>query len=311
LPKYLEETKAERANLGKNMDEARGLGALLAAAEMIGAKNIREGAKASTKAFVGEVSRVAKENKEADRLLRQSEIQLATASELYNNGMTDKAIAEADKGRSAKARAAELKAGVAGDTAKMYSQLQNTQLGKDATIAAANISAKAHRDTANKPGQLERMVSDYEQRLGRKLTAEEYVKATEKIGAASYGAKYTGPDTTFANSAKFQKDLADRTEMLRLQKSMPGKTQAEIDAIDSQIEAERQKLVEEYRATIASGVTSKAAPGTPAPGKSVADVGRTPDAEAVNMLKSNPSTQNRKYFDDVFGAGAAAKVLGR
>jgi hypothetical protein len=40
-------------------------------------------------------------------------------------------------------------------------------------------------------------------------------------------------------------------------------------------------------------------------------VGRTPDAEAVNMLKSNPSTQNRKYFDDVFGAGAAAKVLGR
>jgi len=260
LPKYLEETKAERANLGKNMDEARGLGALLAAAEMIGAKNIREGAKASTKAFVGEVSRVAKENKEADRLLRQSEIQLATASELYNNGMTDKAIAEADKGRSAKARAAELKAGVAGDTSKMYSQLQNTQLGKDATIAAAKISAQAHRDTANKPGQLERMVSDYEQRLGRKLTAEEYVKATEKIGAASYGAKYTGPDTTFANSAKFQKDLADRTKMLQLQKSMPNKTQAEIDAIDSQIEAERQKLVEEYRATIASGVTSKAAP---------------------------------------------------
>jgi hypothetical protein len=260
LPKYLEETKAERANLGKNMDEARGLGALLAAAEMIGARNFREGAKASTKAFVGEVSRVAKENKEADRLLRQSEIQLATASELYNNGMTDKAIAEADKGRSAKARAAELKAGVAGDTAKMYSQLQNTQLGKDATIAAANISAKAHRDTANKPGQLERMVSDYEQRLGRKLTAEEYVKATEKMGAASYGAKYTGPDTTFTNSAKFQKDLADRTKMLQLQKSMPNKTQAEIDAIDSQIEAERQKLVEEYRATIASGVTSKAAP---------------------------------------------------
>jgi hypothetical protein len=262
LPKYLEETKAERANLGKNTEEAKGLGALLAAAEMVGARNIREGARASTKAFVGEVSRVAKENKEADRLLRQSEIQLATASELYNNGMTDKAIAEADKGRAAKARAAELKAGVAGDTSKMYAQLQNTQLGKDATIAAANISAKAHRDTANKPGQLERMVSDYEQRLGRKLTADEYVKATEKIGAASYGAKYTGPDTTFANSAKFQKDLADRTKMLQLQKSMPGKTQAEIDTLDGQIEAERQKLVEEYRATIASGVTSKAAPDT-------------------------------------------------
>jgi hypothetical protein len=50
--------------------------------------------------------------------------------------------------------------------------------------------------------------------------------------------------------------------MLQLQKSMPGKTQAEIDTLDGQIEAERQKLVEEYRATIASGVTSKAAPDT-------------------------------------------------
>jgi hypothetical protein len=311
LPKYLEETKAERANLGKNMDEARGLGALLAAAEMIGAKNIREGAKASTKAFVGEVSRVAKENKEADRLLRQSEIQLATASELYNNGMTDKAIAEADKGRTAKARAAELKAGVAGDTAKMHSQLQNTQLGKDATIAAANISAKAHRDTANKPGEFERMLGDYEKRMGRKLTPTEYKEAMAEIGAARYGARYTGPDKTFENDAKFQKDLTDRTEMLMLQKSMPGKTPEEIAVLDGQIEAERQKLIEEYRQTRASGITSKAAPGTPAPGKSVADVGRTPDAEAVNMLKSNPSTKNRKYFDDVFGAGAAAKVLGR
>jgi hypothetical protein len=109
------------------------------------------------------------------------------------------------------------------------------------------------------------MVSDYERRLGRKLTADEYVKATEKMGAASYGSKYTGPDTTFANDAKFQKDLSDRTKMLQLQKSMPNKTQAEVDAIDSQIEAERQKLIEEYRQTRASGITSKATPGAAAP----------------------------------------------
>ena len=182
------------------------------------------------------------------------------------------------------------------------------QLGKDATIAAANISAKAHRDTANKPGQLERMVADYEKRIGRKLTADEYVQATEKMGAASYGAKYTGPDTTFANDAKFQKDLSDRTEMLRLQKSMPGKTQAEVDAIDSQIEAERLKLIEEYKRTRASGVTSKAAPG--AASADVSRVGRTPPPAAIDMLKSAPSAQNRRDFDKIFGPGAAAKVLG-
>jgi len=307
LPKYLEETKAERANLGKNMDEARGLGALLAAAEMIGAKNIREGAKASTKAFVGEVSRVAKENKEADRLLRQSEIQLATASELYNNGMTDKAIAEADKGRTAKARAAELKAGVAGDTSKMYAQLQNTQLGKDATIAAANISAKAHRDTANKPGQLERMVSDYEQRLGRKLTADEYVQATEKMGAASYGAKYTGPDKSLEQATGIQKLVKDDPRVgaveleLLMAKGDPAKT-AQLEQKLATITAEVQQEV----INRAKNIKDKS--GAPA---DASRVGRTPDAEAVNMLKSNPSTQNRKYFDDVFGAGAAAKVLGR
>ena len=42
----------------------------------------------------------------------------------------------------------------------------------------------------------------------------------------------------------------------------------------------------------------------------VSRVGKTPDPEAVNILKSAPSAQNRKYFDDVYGAGAAAKVLG-
>lgn len=306
LPKYLEETKAERANLGKNMDEARGLGALLAAAEMVGAKNIREGARASTKAFVGEVSRVAKENKEADRLLRQSEIQLATASELYNNGMTDKAIVEADKGRTAKARAAELKAGVAGDTSKMYAQLQNTQLGKDATIAAANISAKTQREIANKPGQLERMVSDYEKRIGRKLTAEEYVQATEKMGAASYGAKYTGPDKSLEQATGIQKLIKDDPRVgaveleLLMAKGDPVKT-AQLEQKLATITAEVQQEV----INRAKNIKDKS--GAPA---DVSRVGKTPDPEAVNILKSAPSAQNRKYFDDVYGAGAAARVLG-
>jgi hypothetical protein len=306
LPKYLEETKAERANLGKNMDEARGLGALLAAAEMIGARNFREGAKASTKAFVGEVSRVAKENKEADRLLRQSEIQLATASELYNNGMTDKAIAEADKGRSAKARAAELKAGVAGDTSKMYSQLLNTQLGKDATIAAANISAKAHRDTANKPGQLERMVSDYEQRLGRKLTADEYVQATEKMGAASYGAKYTGPDKSLEQATGIQKLVKDDPRVgaveleLLMAKGDPVKT-AQLEQKLATITAEVQQEV----INRAKNIKDKS--GAPA---DASRVGRTPPPAAIDMLKKDPSADNRRYFDQTFGPGAAAKVLG-
>jgi hypothetical protein len=138
-------------------------------------------------------------------------------------------------------------------------------------IAAMN--QQVQRETMNKPGEFERMLSDYEKRMGRKLTPAEYKEAMAEIGAARYGARYTGPDKTFENDAKFQKDLTDRTEMLRLQKSMPGKTQAEIEVLDRQIEMERQKLIEEYRNTRASGLTSKTAPGAapaaaPAPASS-------------------------------------------
>jgi len=89
LAPYLEETKAERQKLksGKDMDQAQGLGALLAAAKMIGAPNLYKGAEGAIEAFAGEVNRVKKDNKEAERLLRASEIQLATAAQARKEGL--------------------------------------------------------------------------------------------------------------------------------------------------------------------------------------------------------------------------------
>jgi hypothetical protein len=91
LAPYLAETKAEREKLksGKAMDEAQGLGALLAAAKMIGAPNLYKGAEGAIEAFAGEVNRVKKDNKEAERLLRSSEIQLATAAQARKEGTID------------------------------------------------------------------------------------------------------------------------------------------------------------------------------------------------------------------------------
>jgi hypothetical protein len=34
-----------------------------------------------------------------------------------------------------------------------------------------------------------------------------------------------------------------------------------------------------------------------------------PPAEAISLLKQDPSEQNKKYFDEQFGKGAAAKAL--
>jgi hypothetical protein len=156
-PKYLEEVKAERTALPEKMESDKGLAFAMASLKLLSRKKgkgesqkdqLISGLGEAGEAFVGEIGRLKKEHKEADRLLRQSEIQLATADQLYNNGMTDKAMAKVDQAQAAKARAAELHAGVAGETSKMYAQLENTRLGKEASLEAAKISAGASLQAA-------------------------------------------------------------------------------------------------------------------------------------------------------------------
>jgi hypothetical protein len=145
---YLEEVKAERANLGKNTDEAKGLGALLAAAEMIGAKNFREGASKSVKAFTGEVARVAKETKEAKDRLRQSEITLATAQQARKEGMVGKATALEDKAESQRLEGLKLKIDAEGKVAQLNSGLASTEMQTAATLKAQQMAANKETDLA-------------------------------------------------------------------------------------------------------------------------------------------------------------------
>ena len=164
VPKYLEEVKAERTALPEKMESDRGLAFAMSSLRLL-TRQPKPGESQKQQfvsgigevgmAFAGEVGRLKKEHKEADRFLRQSEMQLAMADQLYNNGMTDKAVARVDKARELKSKAAEKFADVAGDTFKMYAQLENTDLGKKASIAVANINAKASdlasSRTASKP----------------------------------------------------------------------------------------------------------------------------------------------------------------
>lgn len=39
--------------------------------------------------------------------------------------------------------------------------------------------------------------------------------------------------------------------------------------------------------------------------------GKPPDEKHIKMLKDKPTDENKKYFDEAFGAGAAAKILGQ
>ena len=145
LAPYLAETKAEREKLksGKAMDEAQGLGALLAAAKMISAPNIYQGTGGAIEAFAGEVGRVKKENKEADRLLRASEIQLATAAQAYKKGLTDKAMAEQDKAENKIMEAQKLRVGVQEKTAQLLGGLAQAEMSAGSHLEAARINKEA------------------------------------------------------------------------------------------------------------------------------------------------------------------------
>ena len=209
LAPYLAETKAEREKLkgGKDIEEAKGLGALLAAAKMIGAPNIYKGAEGAIEAFGGEVARVKKENKEADRLLRASEIQLATAAQARKEGLTGKAMALQDKAEAKELEAQKLKIGAQEKTAQLLSGLAQSEMTAQSHLQAAGISA-------NKPTDLARQTEIvYQGMLEAGQPANKQTMAKAAAQAASDLGRYSGAERAAAAQAGVnQKSIKDAKE---------------------------------------------------------------------------------------------------
>jgi hypothetical protein len=179
---YLEEVKAERAGLGKNMDEAKGLGALLAAAEMIGARNFREGASKSVKAFTGEVARVAKETKEAKDRLRQSEITLATAQQARKEGLVGKATALEDKAEQQRLKGIELDINAKEKIAQLNSGLASTEMQTAASFATAKMAANKETDLARQTNIRYAALIEEGKPANKKTMAEAAAMAASDLG---------------------------------------------------------------------------------------------------------------------------------
>ena len=208
LAPYLAETKAEREKLksGKAMDEAQGLGALLAAAKMISAPNIYQGAGGAIEAFAGEVNRVKKDNKEAERLLRASEIQLATAAQARKEGLTGKAMTAQDKADGQAMEAQKLKAGVQERVAQLSGGLAQAELSGKYQLQAAGISA-------NKPTDLARQTDIvYQGMLEAGAPANKQTMAKAAAQAASDIGRYSGADRAAAAQAGATQKAADKAK---------------------------------------------------------------------------------------------------
>jgi hypothetical protein len=262
---YLEEIAKEKQEISGRGDKNLGY-ALLAAAQAVVAKpstgkglgSIVPGLAAAGAAFGSEMQKFEKEDREAKRALRQSEITLAAAQQARNDGKTDKAVAMFDKYDTQRRDAEKMMADVNMKAADIESGMEKARL----TAQVAREGHQVQREGQNKPGEVERELLIQEKNLGRPFTTEERVAARAQLYEGQYGARYTGlgGDKSSRITGDFQKDLAKQTSMLNLQKQLRNVSQAEIEDIDRRIEQERLRLIEEYKASGLS-LTGKAPAG--------------------------------------------------
>lgn len=186
---YLEEVKKERANLGKMSGEGEGLAFLAASQALLRPGNTSRAVAGAMGAFGTEIVKMKKEQREADRLLRQSEITLATAEQARKDGLTGKAESLYDKSQEQKAKGLDRKIGV---------------LEKKATIEAGVENAKTQAAaTLGKKTDLERLT---DAQYAKMIEAGEPANAATKALASERAANLYGK---LAGSARV--DIADTT----------------------------------------------------------------------------------------------------
>lgn len=126
-------------------------------------------------------AQLAAQNKQANRELLRAQVETATAQQNRKEGHVKLAADQEKDAQNRKANAFEQKRDAASKAAEILSAEDRNR----ASVAAQMASI-------NKPGETERMLAEYEQRIGRKLSPEEYTDAVAKLGAARFGVKYTG-----------------------------------------------------------------------------------------------------------------------
>jgi hypothetical protein len=262
---YLEDIAKERKELSSNKDKNLGYSLLAAAKAVVdkpstgkGLASIVPGLAAAGAAFGAEMQKFEKEERDANRALRQSEMTLAAAQQARDDGKTKEAISLFDKYDTQRQNAQKL-------LSEVNMKGADIQAGVEKAELAAQVQREGYavqREGFNKPDQIERELAIIENNLGRKFTTEERMAARAKLYEDQYGARYTGlgGDKSGKITGDFQKDLRERTGMFNLQKQMRNVSEADIEDINRKIEQERLRLIEEYKAS-GFALTGKAPAG--------------------------------------------------
>jgi hypothetical protein len=257
---YFEEIAQEKRDIESSKDKNLGYAMLAASQAIVSDPNLARAAGKAAGAFGSELQKLDKENREAKRALRQSEMTLAAAQQARNDGKTKEAISLFNKYDDQNRDAQKMLSEVNAKNAQIEAGVENAKL-------QAQVAREGHqvqREGFNKPDQVERELAIQEKNLGRPFTTRERVAARAELYEGQYGARYTGLGGNKDDkiTGDFQKDLEKRIGILTLRRQMQGRSPTDVEGIDREIAEIRSNLIEEYKAT-KTELTGKPAGGAP------------------------------------------------
>jgi len=302
---FLEEIAQEKKEISGRGDKNLGYALIAAAQGIVSDPNLARATGKAMGAFGAEMQKFEKEDREAKRALRQSEMTLAAAQQARDDGKVDKAVSLFDKYDTQRQNAAKMLADV---------NMKGAEIEKGMEVARlqAGVAREGHqvqREGQNKLGEVERVMATAAQIRKEQgpEAADAFMQQYREANEARVGIRYTGPDKSQERAIAIEKlvDADKEGAMLKLRRStLAGKKdeksiQAMAD-IDTRLEEIRTKKGNDVSKNVGTTVV---APDTPVGG------GRTPNAAAISALKADPG--KRAEFDAYYGPGSAARVLGK
>lgn len=302
---YLEEIAKEKQEISGRGDKNLGYALIAAAQGIVSDPNLARATGKAMGAFGAEMQKFEKEDREAKRALRQSEMTLAAAQQARNDGKTDKAVSLFDKYDTQRQNAQKMLSEV---------NMKGAEIEKGMEVARlqAGVAREGHqvqREGQNKPGEVERVMAQAAEirKTQGPEAADAFMQQYRDANEARVGIRYTGPDKSQERAIAIERlvDADKEGAMLKLRRStLAGKKdeksiQAMAD-IDTRLEEIRKKKGNDVSKNVGTTVV---APDTPVGG------GRTPNAAAISALKADPG--KRAEFDAYYGPGSAARVLGK
>ena len=302
---FLEEIAQEKKEISGRGDKNLGYALIAAAQGIVSDPNLARATGKAMGAFGAEMQKFEKEDREAKRALRQSEMTLAAAQQARDDGKTKEAISLFDKYDTQRQNAQKMLAEV---------NMKGAEIEKGMEVARlqAGVAREGHqvqREGQNKPGEVERVMATAAEirKTQGPEAADAFMQQYREANEARVGIRYTGPDKSQERALAIEKlvDADKEGAMLKLRRStLAGKKdeksiQAMAD-IDTRLEEIRTKKGNDVSKNVGTTVV---APDTPVGG------GRTPNAAAISALKADPG--KRAEFDAYYGPGSAARVLGK